>query len=84
LLAITEPFVPAGFADRGAHGHEIGQPCVVAQEMRVRVKHLLPLKSNGTLLGKFRRGSFRLAHIEQPAIETWFMARKAAAMPEAA
>ena len=69
LFLAAEFGVPAGFADRGAHGDEIGQPGVVAQEMRVGVEDVLALQRNGALVGHLRRGGLRFGDREQLAVD---------------
>ncbi len=55
LFLVGELLVPAGLADRGAHGHEIQEARIVAQEVGVHVHDELPLERVGPLLGHRRR-----------------------------
>ena len=61
--------VPAGFADRGAHGDEVGQPGVVAQEMGMGVEHVLALQRDGAFVGHLRSGGLGFGDREQLAVD---------------
>ena len=68
LFLATQFGIPAGFPDSAAHGDEVGQPGVVAQEMGMRVEHILALQGNGPFIGHLRCGGLGLGHREHLAV----------------
>ena len=68
LVFFGEYLVPAGLADRIAHVDEVHDARVVTQEVRVHVHDELVLERGGALLGHGGGRGFRLAHVEDRAI----------------